>query len=480
MEEEEEEEPPRLPRLPATKRPREEERRLAPALPIHFVDPEEEGFQWDAMTTGRESTVVSASSGRPRKNHLGENLPDSARVTMAVITFYKVDKMVEVLERMRSPTWSDHISYFVCQLEECPSTKRRHWQCYLECAKQMRVGTLRRSLFFDPHLYVEARRGTREDAREYCIREFHAGTSVRKRVEGPQSEVGPIDVGTWDGATRVIKRPGMTHTRAQKLQELDTAVKAVMEGQDPLDLLTSGLVPADVVAINRPMLNDLYRRECQRRASCGRRQLECCLFYGTAGGGKSETAEREALVYAGGDMMRVYRHEDQRADMIFNGVEPDTKCIIFDEGAMCTSSSLLNLLDNKPVRLKVLYSYVMAAWEHAYVTSNILPRNWLQGSKEKPWPREQMPALARRFHWIVEWYGKCGEYTKFRVVKGYVYKNEKGEVVPADDPMCPTIPPKGWNPRTWTREAFKKKHVDEKYFGFESIREVEEEDEEGA
>lgn len=91
--------------------------------------------------------------------------------------------------------------YVVWQLESCPETGRKHLQGYVEFNKQLRLAALKK---LHPTAHWEARRGTRDQARAYCMKE-------ETRLEGPYER------GTWE-------------TQQGKRTDLEGAVAALREG----------------------------------------------------------------------------------------------------------------------------------------------------------------------------------------------------------------------------------------------------------
>ncbi len=69
------------------------------------------------------------------------------------------------------------IKYAVWQLERCPDTGRLHVQAYVEWKAGIRLAAAKRQIG-DAQAHLEVRRGTREQARDYCTKE-------ESRVEGP-------------------------------------------------------------------------------------------------------------------------------------------------------------------------------------------------------------------------------------------------------------------------------------------------------
>jgi len=73
------------------------------------------------------------------------------------------------------------LKYAICQIERGGNTGRMHLQGYLEFKGDCRIGTIQRVM---PSCHLERRRGTAEQARNYCLK---AKTQV----------MGPWEVGVW-------------------------------------------------------------------------------------------------------------------------------------------------------------------------------------------------------------------------------------------------------------------------------------------
>lgn len=71
----------------------------------------------------------------------------------------------------------ESVKYAIWQKERCPTTNREHWQGYIEFTKTCRISHVKKVLG-DNSAHCEPRRGTREEAREYCRKE-------ESRMEGP-------------------------------------------------------------------------------------------------------------------------------------------------------------------------------------------------------------------------------------------------------------------------------------------------------
>lgn len=89
------------------------------------------------------------------------------------------------LEAFKVPDDHPDFRYCVYQGEECPETKRVHLQGYIEFNKAIAFATVK-TLFGDPAIHLEARRGSREQARAYCM-----------KPETRWSD--PVEFGQWTG-----------------------------------------------------------------------------------------------------------------------------------------------------------------------------------------------------------------------------------------------------------------------------------------
>lgn len=72
-----------------------------------------------------------------------------------------------------------NIKYGIWQVEECPDTGKLHVQGYFEWRSPVRLAAAKRAIG-DPQAHLEARRGSREQARDYCSKE-------ESRRDGPWS-----------------------------------------------------------------------------------------------------------------------------------------------------------------------------------------------------------------------------------------------------------------------------------------------------
>lgn len=74
--------------------------------------------------------------------------------------------------------FSDKVRYVVWQIERCPKTNKLHHQGYVEFSDKVRVKGAQSALGLSKASHFEYRNGTRDEARNYCMKED-------TRVDGP-------------------------------------------------------------------------------------------------------------------------------------------------------------------------------------------------------------------------------------------------------------------------------------------------------
>jgi len=114
-------------------------------------------------------------------------------------TSFKVDSFPELS--------SQHVKYCVYQREICPETGKEHLQGYIELTKSMRMNAVK-CMLEDDTLHLERRKGTRNQCRDYCMKE-------ETRKEGTS----PVEFGTFKS------------TQGQRTDLLQV-YSAIKEGQD--------------------------------------------------------------------------------------------------------------------------------------------------------------------------------------------------------------------------------------------------------
>jgi len=245
----------------------------------------------------------------------------------------------------------DNVRCAVWQLERCPETERLHIQGYVEFTGAKRMGAVKRILGESAHL--EGRRGTKTEAIEYCRKE-------ESRV------LGPWTVGDLDEC-----RPGAR-------TDLDELSSAILSGNGRRRIMEE--YPSLYIRYSRGVENLLNLRA--RYATPEWRDIQCSVYYGTAGAGKT----RRAVEESNGD----YYILQQGERLWFDGYENQGTLIIDDFYGWVKYGTLLALLDGYPYRAEIKGGFVYASWTKVVITSNDAPEQW--------YTRGLTDALKRRIH----------------------------------------------------------------------------------
>jgi len=245
------------------------------------------------------------------------------------------------------------VKYVIFQ-EESGENGTKHYQGYLELKARKRLAWLKRHISQEAHF--EPRRGTAEQARDYCRKE-------ESRISGP------YESGTWSPVS-----PGQR-------TDLEAAIAT---------LKRHGVKR---VAEEHPTILCKYSRGIQTLALfCAPRRIEpptVSLYYGKTGTGKTR--------YAFDHHPELYRKPP--GTTWFDGYDCEDVLLLDD---FCGASSkirldyLLQLLDRYPIQLEVKGGHTQLVATTIIVTSNIHPGTWYDYSTRI----EHLAALARRFHHI--------------------------------------------------------------------------------
>lgn len=249
------------------------------------------------------------------------------------------------------PKLGGDIRYVVWQVEMCPETLSLHYQGYAELTKSKGNGYLLKQ--WGGKFHTEKRHGTRDQARDYCMKE-------------DTGCCGPWELGEW------IRGQGARN-------DIQNVYNSLKEDKKYITILDE-----DAPTLIR------YHRGFQwakglidKHKSKMFRQVQVIVLYGDAGAGKT----RAAIEESGNDY---YILDQLDSDKVwFDGYEGESTLIIDDFYGWIKYGYLLRLLDGHQVRLNIKGSSGYALWTKVIITSNKHPEQWYsQGLTD---------ALARRF-----------------------------------------------------------------------------------
>lgn len=240
--------------------------------------------------------------------------------------------------------------YIVYGHEVAPLTGTHHLQGYIELSKQTRMNTAKHLIGDTAHL--EARRGTQEQAIEYCKKEdpafYERGIP---KLQGHRTDL--------DNARQIAIESGMREVSAIcNLTQIQTAEKFLTYNEEPRDW-----------------------------------QPSVTWIYGPTGSGKSRLAREIVEEYTNGD---VYTKSD--ANKWWQGYDAHETVIIDDfRDSWWPITEMLRILDRYECRVESKGGYRQLRARHIIVTSIDPPDLCYRGARGEP-----VDQLIRRITGIIK------------------------------------------------------------------------------
>ncbi len=266
------------------------------------------------------------------------------------------------------------LQYLVVQLEKGKEQQREHLQGFVQFDKRVRPTLLGRLFNVQDRAFNRAN-GTAQQNQKYCTKESD-------RVEGTS----PVEIGTPPGGQGVrsdLKR------MAEKIEQ-------------------DGLGPA---IDEYPHTFMQYSKGCKelslhyKRTKTGvERKMYVTAIHGTPGSGKSYFAQR----FDPGNSWTL-PVQTKNSPVWFDGYAGEQTLIIEDFDAdTIPYRTLLRLLDEGPLQVKISGSYVPAEWKHVVITANDPPQDWYKAGRGDYWKIGEFGTegpLQRRVHTIIHFEG---------------------------------------------------------------------------
>lgn len=235
-----------------------------------------------------------------------------------------------------------HIRYLVWQKEQ-GEQNTEHIQGYIEFSKVKRMSALKKMGFLNKG-HFERRRGTRAQARDYCMKEdtriegpFEIGEFV---VQGKRSDLIEVKDDMLGGMTvdEAVEQHTATYARYPKLitkcREIYTKRRAIKQ----------------------------YQKRSKKKV---------IALIGPTGTGKT------SHVYKKYDAEDIYHYRQTNTNTVwFNGYDGQKVILIDDYYGSWKWTFLLNILDIYPTQVEIKGGFVWLNWERIYITSNTMPNNW--------------------------------------------------------------------------------------------------------
>lgn len=256
-------------------------------------------------------------------------------------------------------TWFDKtkMKYLVYQVEICPRTGREHFQGYVEFVNPTRLSALKK---FDSSAHFEVRKGTRDEARDYCM---------KRESRKPDTE--PIELAEWQEVA-----PGQ-RTDLHEIKE------EILEGKS-----------MEHVATNHFTQWVMYRRSFEEFQNLTFRSRSVdeppivTWIYGKSGSGKTrfvfDLVENKDDIWTNGDWKWFDGYRNQSI-VLFDDIAP-SECYPLTQ--------FLRLTDRYPLQVPIKGGFVKWLPKYIYITSNYHPKDvWAYECETNP---TRLEAILRR------------------------------------------------------------------------------------
>lgn len=255
-------------------------------------------------------------------------------------------------QAIRSLVSEDQRVRYLCFGHEIGESGTPHLQGYLSLQSRLRHAQVRSLL---PRAHIEVRRGSHEEARDYCAKDDN------------------------DGFFEAGEAPSYQGKRSD-LESLQNDLKTGKRLKDIADDHFGTFLK--------------YQRgiNAYRNVISLRRSWVCSVvvYWGRTGAGKTKAVYENLS-----DIDDLYVHP---GGQWFDGYDSHQIALFDDFSGSCFKISyLLKILDRYPMQVPVKGGFVSWCPKEIYITSNIDPNNWYSGAHS-----EHVAALFRRFTNIVK------------------------------------------------------------------------------
>lgn len=247
----------------------------------------------------------------------------------------------------------EQIRYIYTGLEVAPTTKRLHYQGFIQFKRQVRRKKLQ--TMFDNKCWCNPMRGNFESNKTYCAKEKFRDTWFER--------------GKW---TSQGKRP-----------DLDNIKLMIQKGSTMYDVANEYF--GDYIRYHRGF--EKYKGMFDKSTSGSRREIKCNLIFGKSGTGKTQYV----LDKYGDDNIFIMSFSNKTE--WWDGYQGE-KIILFDDyNNNLRIDRLLRLLDKYKCRLPIKCGFTWAKWVEVFITTNLSLKELHGGAKP-----EHKRALFRRLH----------------------------------------------------------------------------------
>lgn len=279
------------------------------------------------------------------------------------------------------------VRYVICGLEECPETKRLHWQGYIEVLRAMDLSSVKKSLNC-AWAHLEARRGNQEQAIAYC----------RKDESGVSDDDGAKILFEW--GTPAVSGSGGKSSKNDNYHQVLTASTY----QEAVQLCQE-LEPADYVrfrsSIRRGLMEHFMTSQvfirpietfCQPRIDEEIIKRKAVVLTGLSGAGKT------AFALAHFQKPKMVSHIDDLKE--FNPLEHDG--LVFDDMSFghWPVTSCIHIIDmeyDRTINCRYQVGFIPSGFPRFFTSNLPLMKVFNYDDANE----EQCNALSRRVHHVI-------------------------------------------------------------------------------
>lgn len=244
-------------------------------------------------------------------------------------------------------TFHKNVRYCVWSLEQAPKTGTLHYQGYVELEKPQRTSWMKEH--FSPTAHFEGRKGTRDQARNYCMQDVKKGEVVLE---------GPYEYGEWKSGGQ------------GKRNDLASLTKAVQSGARIRDIIDANPAAALKYIGNIEKLKKYYPVHRKWKT-------EVHILWGPGGVGKSAYANKWAELNTNDDYYRLRVNEDKK--LWWCGYDQQKVIVIDEFEAQIPWREMLQLCDRFAYTGQTKGSHTAISAEVILITSNLPPEKWYPG-----------------------------------------------------------------------------------------------------
>lgn len=237
--------------------------------------------------------------------------------------------------------------YVVYQSETCPDTGREHFQGYAEFYAPITMSMVKK-VFQCPSMHLERRKGTQQEARDYCMKD-------ESRTPGCE----PIEWGVFGKDSQ------------GKRSDLSDALQVLK--QDGLSTLLD-TYPEVYVKFHKGIAQLQYDTT-RIKYETTMREVESTVLYGPPGSGKTYAAIHSCsegnLTY-----FRLLPPTSKNGALWFDGYDNQQVIIVDEMKDWIPWAFLMNFMDQYPMMLPIKGGHRVAQFHYVIFTSNTHPKEW--------------------------------------------------------------------------------------------------------